>query len=121
MIATTISQSKHLLELGLDHATADCVWAGTGLGKDWLRSIPPKGHEDEICPAWSLSALLDVMPKENPLTAYHIEIYSTKTGWNVGWFPPNDDEDVLIFYEKDLITAAYRMVVWLLENGHIKK
>ena len=76
---------------------------------------------DDDVPAWSPLALLDVMPKNNPLTEHHIEIYSTKTGWNVGWFSANDDEEDFIFYEKDLTTAAYRMVCWLLEQGLIKE
>ena len=74
MIATTIEQSKRLLELGLDPNTADMYYTGH-------RSIyNPKEIEytqvprvrtkfvsfdrlEVFFPAWSLSALLEVMPK----------------------------------------------------------
>ncbi len=63
MIATTIKQSKHLLELGLDPKSADMVW----MCNKWLYSIKDNilnreqfSEQDTL--AWSLSALLEVMP-----------------------------------------------------------
>ena len=64
MTSTTIEQSKHLLELGLDPATADMVW----MCNKWLYSIKDNilnqeqfSERDTL--AWSLSALLEVMPR----------------------------------------------------------
>lgn len=64
MIATTIEQSKYLLELGLDPATADMVW----MCDKWLYSIKDnilnkEQFTEQDTLAWSLSALLEVMPK----------------------------------------------------------
>lgn len=60
MIATTPEKSRHLLELGLDPKTADCNW-NTTFG-DWSLCIG-KNKLPHAVPAWSLSALLEVMPK----------------------------------------------------------
>lgn len=66
MIATTIEQSKHLLELGLDTKSADMVWVRYAAGGYRLevlhRELFERIMETDIA-AWSLSALLEVMPK----------------------------------------------------------
>jgi len=71
-IATTIEQSKHLLELGLDPKTADMWWSNRfvywkstpmiGVAAEQNQLYTFKWCEMDI-PAWSLSALLEVMPK----------------------------------------------------------
>jgi len=65
MIATTIGQSKRLLELGLDPKTADCMWLVTSRARLHVLDGEPISNYDrwENYPAWSLSALLEVMPK----------------------------------------------------------
>ena len=60
---TTIKQSKHLVKLGLDPRTSDMFYA-TEIGV--LIAEPPyevEGHEPCIpfTPAWSLTALLELM------------------------------------------------------------
>lgn len=57
---TDIEQSKQLAEI-LPIESADMSWAGTGLGKQFARTIPCKGHPEEICPCWSLAALLNYL------------------------------------------------------------
>lgn len=72
MIATTIEQSKHLLELGLDPKTADMFWKySASLGNTDINGRIAVSYHDNLfvgkcdgaIPAWSLSALLEVMPK----------------------------------------------------------
>lgn len=65
MIATTIEQSRHLLELGLDPNTADCMWLVTSRARLHVLDGEPISNYDrwENYPAWSLSALLEVMPR----------------------------------------------------------
>jgi len=117
MICTSIEQSKHLLELGLDPKTADMVW----MCNKWLYSIKDNilnqeqfSEQDTL--AWSLSALLRVLPLGTELYKMRNdahEIYyeidcADATGW-VG------------YEDSDPITAAYEMVCCLLEQGLIKK
>ena len=65
-ICTSINQSKKLIELGVDVNTADMLWTYDFTVNDinGLNVISNnfKIEENDI-PAWSLSALLDVIPK----------------------------------------------------------
>lgn len=126
MIATNIEQSRHLLELGLDPKTADMSYSEEYFGKDkddndewcWRLNACKFINVEGIIPAWSLSALLNVMPKEHepeiqksPVTGQYF-VY--------GFF----DMDKPTYMTKDYdspIDAAYEMVCWLLEQGLIKK
>lgn len=56
---TSLEQSKRLAEF---LKGADMSWAGNGFGKPYARTIPCKGDPEEICPCWSLTALLEQMP-----------------------------------------------------------
>lgn len=83
MVATSVNQSKKLLELGINPVTSNMFWAkkgtimhpsedyelvlGTipGLKKYNLESVEQK----YVIPAWSLSALLDLVPEDVQLTS----------------------------------------------------
>jgi hypothetical protein len=134
MIATTIEQSKHLLELGLDPKTADMVWMGIyyaagGYRLEVLhREVFEEIGEEDI-PAWSLSALLKVMPK-NTNETYHL--FSSMMADQLGsWVcdrskyymgaDGHNKNDYECFKSNSPVTAAYEMVCWLLEQGLIKK
>ena len=125
MIATMIEQSKHLLELGLDPKTADMVW----MCNKWLYSIKDNilnreqfSEQDTL--AWSLSALLEVVPS----IIGDYDLYITKHkyvdgghGYNVEY---NRGITISVLHKetnRDLVTASYKMVCWLLEQGLIKK
>lgn len=75
-------------------------------------------------PAWSLSALLEVMPSN--IGDYDLYITKHKYvdgghGYNVEY---NRGFTISVLHKgtnRDLVTAAYKMVCYLLRNGHIKK
>ena len=117
---TTIEQSKHLVELGLDPRTADMFYA-TEMGV--LIAEPPyevEGHEPCVpfTPAWSLAALLELMPCPiilNGNFAYPIvNLFSKSITYDVGMAEYHKEEGY------DLIDAAVKLVIWLIEQGHIK-
>ena len=127
MIATTIEQSKHLLELGLDPRTADMVWRYVTSGCYRLEVLHKELFEatnEKDIPAWSLSALLEVIPSN--IGDY--DLYITKHeyvdgghGYNVEY---NRGFTISVLHKetnRDLVTATYEMVCWLLEQGLIKK
>ena len=66
MEVTTIEQSKRLIELGIDPKTADLVYPAWTLSEtpteDELSIIDGTLEDDDI-PSWSLSALMNLMPK----------------------------------------------------------
>lgn len=144
-LATTIEQSKHLLELGLDPKTADMWWSNRfvywqstpmiGIATEQNQLYTFKWSDDDI-PAWSLSALLEVIPA---MIVY--PTWADKRTTDV-WFTLDKDynnetkKQFYMCYYKSLdthqlatntdpshsspIDAAYEMVCWLLEQGLIK-
>lgn len=117
-IATTIEQSRHLLELGLDPKTADMSYTYFDKGEPWLDLTPYMLNSRISDPAWSLRVLLEVMPKENEPDLQK----SPATGqyFMYGFF----DLEKPTYMTKDYyspVDAAYEMVCWILEQGLIKK
>lgn len=125
MTATNISQSRRLLELGLDPKTADMYYPYLGSGQ--YGDIPRVGFPIEHSggrdiPA--LSALLEVMPSN--IGDYDLYITKHKYvdgghGYNVEY---NRGFTISVLHKgtnRDLLTAAYEMVCWLLEQRLIKK
>lgn len=128
-IATTIEQSKHLLELGLNPKTADMWWSNRfvywlhtpmiGVATEQNQLYTFKWCEEDI-PAWSLSALLEVMPNND---YWEICLWQYK---DQRWQCVFDDVEfsngeTKAFIADTPIGAAYEMVCWLLENNLIKK
>lgn len=126
---TSIEQSEKLLELGLKPESADMFYEIlTGeiypqlvrvklTDKHWMELYP-----EVMMPCWSLGALLEMMPKEgiqpfedsNPFIGYGDKKYRCvylNGDWESSHQTMGDTP----------IEAAYNMIVWLLENGHIKK
>ena len=66
-ITTTIEQSKELVRLGLDPNTGDMNWFGNEkIGVPYELDLLPykkRSVHHHCLPAWSLTALLEVMPK----------------------------------------------------------
>ena len=131
MIATTIEQSKHLFELGLDPKTADMAYIcgapeSLNVVDDYyLKDI----HDEYDTPAWSLSALLEVMPTTIEIDGlrYDLELFKaidddTDSPYYGVKYVYNDDYH-LDYYESgsNIIEQAFAMVCILLENGYIKK
>lgn len=110
--ATTIEQSRKLLELGLDPKSADFAW----VGEDgcFVKSSSYE-VEDTETPAWLLEALIDALPSG---TAF---ISKDRLGYCVTF---SSGAWVLFqstSYSKSLLNQIFELVVWLLENGYMRK
>ena len=136
---TTIEQSKKLLELGLSAESADMYYLRIiGESYDDYGNIIPLTNKvcqtivddsprkdlhredfpkEDVLPCCSLGALLEVM-------SYNISLFRATNGTYL-----IDDTYIVNMVvqlnkrvcEDSVIEAAYNMVVWLLENGYIKK
>lgn len=108
-IITDIEQSKSLIQKGLDIASADMHYMR--YGDQWLPLIGPRCEayrEDvETVPAWTLSALLNVMPsiQLDKLSGLYSLEYADKF---------TDDYT-------DPIDAVVEMMEWMLDKGYISK
>ena len=120
---TDIEQSKKLAEF-MPIESADMSWAGTGLGKPFARTIPSKGHPEEICPCWSLAALLDILPEtiEDEWGEYELiinMIYKKPEYVRLGDchhsdFPSWDWDN------EELLDNIVESVIWLNNNGYLR-
>lgn len=127
MITTTIEQSKELHRLGLPAESADMYWSHVqNQTKDfWKLEViqrywrPYKGVDSYI-PAWSLSALLEVMPNNDYWDIYLFQAQDGKwqSVWNDCEISNGESKD---FIADTPIAAAYELVCWLLVNNLIKK
>ena len=102
-ICTDIEQSKHLLELGLDPDTADMSYY-----INYNNHVCYSLAKNNDRPAWSLTALLELMPMMElrkfggKYTVYEKDYGSTA------------------FLYENAIDAAYEYVCYLLRQGLIK-
>ena len=127
-VCTSYEQSKSLLELGLDPNTADMKYDPrwdipviiSEYDYDNRLNYNPE-HEITDIPAWSLSALLNVLPKyyskEN-----HQFCQSYKYDWIDGFYHfiyydyQHGGRDNTISKSKNILDAAYEMVVYFLKK-----
>ena len=134
-ICTSIEQSKKLLELGVDVNTADmyyeevCNSSKAIIGNYILHNqcMEDKDYKKlsnpVLSPAWSISALLGLMPK----------LYEFENDPDDGGCQPNlckgwDNNQWHIVYRSSIyitewydepIDAAFEMIVWLKENNKL--
>lgn len=155
-IATTQEQSSRLLQCGVSADTADMHWHGDIVPRGGsLTSMPEPSEEwdlwatpyscmpeemqtaklmedyTEIVPAWSLSALLGLLPRVIDIDGYpyRISIYFENPDepvignqWCLYYKPKKHNEksriDDVPMYAPDLIECAVLMVEWLTANGY---
>ena len=132
---TSINQSKRLSELGLSKEKADMyyIYQGTDAEGKQHYSIDAHGWDDDITqddiPCWSVGSLIKKLPNDIVYTdkytdPIHCTLNLTKSG--VGYCSSFNEYTDRSFNRcwmenPDLIDALYNCVVWLLEEGHIKK
>ena len=112
-ICTSIEQSKKLIELGIDVNTADMIY--NILGEPYIRDDIPidKYHT----PAWSLSALLELMPERIKIgeeLSFCLTSKKSLSGFSFGY---NLNGTTIV--QDNPLDAAFEMVCWLKENGKI--
>lgn len=130
-ICTDVEQSKKLLELGIDVKSADMFWLVTDKPRlHVLTEDLSKYANWENYPAWSLSALLNLMPAEiqtkESIEPYTLMLFKTQeTSYQVeyGYRAPMTVGWLNAWYEvkcgTDLVDATFEMVCWLKENEKI--
>jgi len=127
-ICTTIEQSKKLLKLGIDVNTADMFYRDNGVDVKLMWEHLPDVQVTN--PAWSLSALLGLMPKSICIKQSEHSGYFYFLEWqfandNSLRYVGNDRKCLIDIYSdhddgwKDSIDTAFEMICWLKENGKI--
>ena len=125
-ICTSIEQSKKLIELGIDVYTADMFWKN-GVSDKYIQCFTPFVNSgtnidyDYDIPAWSLSALLGLMPfqiiENNRFGFYQWKGFNSQGETYCFEYKSNTGERLYeTIHWNNPIDAAFEMVCWLLEN-----
>lgn len=124
-ICTTIEQSKKLIELGINVNTADMWWQTSNEEGVYEQENPrllvgsvPKYMMEYLIPipAWSLSALLELMPTDDKKDEYYVDTESHSDYHTVSYRNCWDGCIHSEYSEESLLDAAFEMICWLLEN-----
>ena len=125
-ICTTKEQSKKLIELGINVDTADMYYDVNGYGIQGKPEVAVGKVWSKDIPAWSLSALLELIPPYLGKFNDGIDFGFSKS-MNGKWYSAHYiqlDNSGLATFTKTVtgntsVDAAFEMVCWLKENGKI--
>lgn len=123
---TSIEQSKKLLELGLDANTADMFYSiitSITTDEQIIGRIPMLKWDNmsslTYIPCWSVGALLKLLPDILIEGKAYCPVLYKANQYVITYQHGN-----IVFrslYKMDLIDSLVSMIIWLLENNHIKK
>lgn len=120
-IATTKEQSDRLIACGISSETADMMFTPHNtLSTDPYKSVlKDRGYS----PAWSLSALLGLLPKFIPDAggdfSYALKIQPCNLpGWTVCYYAYSLDKGKGYHRSEDIIEACVQLIEWLTENNY---
>ncbi|MBO6273890.1 hypothetical protein J6O48_14125 [bacterium] len=124
-ICTDIGQSQKLIELGIDVNTADMMWDDWSLIEEgWKLSIGyyseiEKDYGRKCYPAWSLAALLDILPKKYyPVKDHETNLIlgKPKDKWCVLYWDTTGMQHGEETLADNPIDACYEMIIKLNEQ-----
>lgn len=124
----SIEQMKHLQELGLDTSdasmhyqflpTADSIINGTDeVEKEpsLFVSQPNMKHE---YPTYTLQDIMQKLPPSINICMLHI--YKAADLWYFVYMDSYTRTIISTQYSPDIMSAAYQMLCWVIENGHLE-
>lgn len=120
-IATTQEQSTRLLRCGVSAESADMHWDNKTLDEPFLNTGAVTDKRDT--PAWSLSALLELLPKFIPDAggdfSYALKVQPCNLpGWTVCYYAYSLDKGKGYHRSEDVIEACVQLIEWLTANGY---
>ena len=129
-IATTKDQSARLLRCGVSADTADMCWykakSPNKEGYSWMlisENYLKRRSSDEFVPAWSLSALLGLLPFKihSGKYEYWLDIAPMDYGrqWSIGYYCMDKPRVIKgLTHTDSLIECAVQEIEWLTANGY---
>ena len=127
-ICTSLEQSQKLIELGIDIKTADMDYipfTNNPQEYDCIINVWNNEHEKDWIPAWSLTALIELMPYhiiENNIRYAFKQYKGYNSQGETYRFEYVSNFGITLYetyYLNNLVDAAFEMVCWLKENKKI--
>ena len=126
-ICTTREQSERLLALGLKKETADCYYFRFG-GEWCLCFVKDEAKDMNYIPAWSLSRLLSLIPKEFEVDVIPMYGRNYKMPIELHILPDLSivytdlaKEDYKGFYYINIYDSLISCIEWQIEQGYFNK
>ena len=120
-ICTTQDQSSRLLKCGVSADTADMMFTphNTLSTEPYKEALKDRGYT----PAWSLSALLGLLPFKihSGKYEYWLDIAAMDYGkqWSIGYYCIEKPKVIKgLTHTDNLIECAVQEIVWLTANGY---
>lgn len=117
---TTVEQSKHLVELGLDKRTADMCYPHFTRGEaDTYKEIPKIADNIDYpheMPCWSLAALLEIIPRNLKIVLAVNDYWdgnAVKYKYAIGSVEHNNYD----CYADNHVDACYELIIKLHEQN----
>lgn len=127
----SIEQMKHLQELGLDTGDASIYWArvchGSRINDDtkgkWFLSLQKTFQtcgftRYETLPTYTLQDIIQKLPPSINICMLHI--YPAADLWYFVYMDSYTCTILSTKYSPDIMNAAYQMLCWVIENGHLE-
>lgn len=123
-VCSTVNQSKKLIKLGIDKDTSDMYYEPLLL--EGYHPTPRIGRYRSMYnqfPAWSISALIKLVPPYLGKFSDGID-FSVEKSMNGKWYTAQYSQctavkPVKVVTGKTVFDAVFNMVCWLKENGKI--
>ncbi|MDE5568927.1 MAG: hypothetical protein K2J12_10880 [Muribaculaceae bacterium] len=125
-IATNKEQSARLVVCGVNEATADMVdtiWENDGEKLTQLSIMSESAYEMSCLnpiPAWSLSALLSLLPKDLMWQGLYYRLVMGPNGneWEIEYNDLSVTNNLHMVIADTPIEACVQMIEWLTANNH---
>ena len=124
-IATTPSQSARLLQCGVSVDTADMFRWVNSYGQEFLETHYKPSPAVKYTPAWSLSALLGLLPKEiydESDDSFYFSLakeFPLSEEYGASYIPCWDKGDALVRKRDNApIEACVQLIEWLTANNY---
>lgn len=130
----SVEQMKRLQELGVDISKSKMCWyAIYETLPNWYNELRIRDNVFDdyypFMPTFTLQDMLEMMPESitSDNILYHFELLKLGASYSIGYKgivdENNDDENRIkyhiLLWDKNLLTCAYEMVCWLIENNYI--
>ena len=122
MKVLTIEQMNQLKELGIDVKPKEECLIYSSVGSDDYKLIYGQSVCEDDMKAFNLQEVIELLPKRlmSDFGDADLIIQPNRdaTVYVISYEPKNDI--IAWFYDENILDAAYKMLIWVIENGYLK-